>query len=96
MNEPKKRGRPAKVLAATVPVINSDTSREPEDVMPAKEAWAAVIAPTLAQAEKSLAQAYALRVWNGQSPDAPRPWRIERVRLALEGQNLPFEGVQLP
>jgi hypothetical protein len=42
------------------------------------------------------AQAYALRVWSGQSIDAPRAWRIERVKLALEGQNLPFEGVVLP
>lgn len=42
------------------------------------------------------AQSYALRVWSGQSPDVPRDERIRRVQLALQGQNLPFEGVELP
>lgn len=37
-----------------------------------------------------------MRVWNGQSITAPRPWRIERVKAALEGQGLSFEGVVLP
>jgi hypothetical protein len=46
MNEPKRRGRPpgdkhleamkAAVRSLTVPHINGDTSREPEDVLPAK------------------------------------------------------------
>jgi hypothetical protein len=43
----------------------------------------------------SVAQAYALRVWNGQNRDLPRSERLDRVRRALEGQNLPFEGVVL-
>jgi hypothetical protein len=42
------------------------------------------------------AQAYANRVWHGQSPDIKRAERIERVKRALAGQNLPFEGVTLP
>ena len=42
------------------------------------------------------AQAYANRVWAGQSPDVKRAERIERVKRALAGQNLPFEGVVLP
>lgn len=42
------------------------------------------------------AQAYALRVWRGQSVSADRPWRIQRVKEALAGQNLPFDGVELP
>lgn len=42
------------------------------------------------------AQAYAERVWAGQSVSEPRTWRIERVRLALEGQGLSMEGVVLP
>jgi hypothetical protein len=42
------------------------------------------------------AQAYAMRVWNGQAPQVSRKDRIERVKRALAGQNLPFEGVELP
>ena len=42
------------------------------------------------------AQAYADRVWAGQSISALRSWRIERVKAALEGQGLPFDGVELP
>ena len=111
MNEPKRRGRPpkAKLLQPTEPnariegadapkcpecgwvvghyddcgrgiagpVLNGDTTREPETVLPSK------------------AQAYAERVWNGQNRDLPRNERLARVRRALEGQNLPFEGVVL-
>lgn len=46
--------------------------------------------------ERNRAQAYALRVWRGQSVSALRPWRIQRVKEALAGQNLPFDGVELP
>jgi hypothetical protein len=42
-----------------------------------------------------LAQAYALRVWNGQSPDVPRAERLRRVKIALDGQGLSMEGVVL-
>ena len=42
------------------------------------------------------AQAYANRVWAGQSPDVKHAERIARVKRALAGQNLPFEGVTLP
>jgi len=42
------------------------------------------------------AQAYAMRVWDGQSVDVPRAERIERVLNALRGQNLPTDGVSLP
>jgi hypothetical protein len=45
--------------------------------------------------DPSKAQEYALRVWNGQNTDLPRSERLDRVRRALEGQNLPFEGVVL-
>ena len=44
----------------------------------------------------SAAQAYALRVWDGQSVDVPRAERIERVLNALLGQNLPTDGVSFP
>lgn len=40
-------------------------------------------------------QAYALRVWGGQSIDLPIAERCERVRNALKGQNLPIIGVVL-
>lgn len=43
----------------------------------------------------SAAQAYAERIWAGQSDSVTRIERIRRVKLALEGQNLPFEGVVL-
>jgi hypothetical protein len=87
MNEPKRRGRPpkAKVEALTEPHINGDDSRQPEDVLPVK-------AENMGAA---LAQAYALRVWNGQSPDVPRAERLRRVAKALEGQGLSMEGVEL-
>jgi hypothetical protein len=43
----------------------------------------------------SRSQAYAERVWNGQSPDVPRAERLERVKRALDGQGLSMEGVEL-
>lgn len=109
MNEPKKRGRPPKVKAEAVtePVINGDHSREPEDVLPVKAAPFAMFGDTVIQSdvlEKLVrpsagidprAQAYALRVWNGQSRDVPRSERLKRVKAALEGQGLSMEGVEL-
>jgi hypothetical protein len=41
------------------------------------------------------AQAYAERVWNGQSDTVIRQERLERVKRALEGQGLSMEGVVL-
>jgi hypothetical protein len=42
------------------------------------------------------AQAYAIRVWSGQSVNIPRNERLKRVKAALDGQNLSMEGVVLP
>lgn len=42
-----------------------------------------------------VAQAYANRVWSGQSDTVPRNERIERVRKALEGQGFSMDGVVL-
>jgi hypothetical protein len=80
MNEPKRRGRPTNAEIA---------AREAAPLAPVAEAMAD-------KALSILAQTYALRVWNGQSPDVKREEKIRRVKLALEGQNLPFDGVQLP
>ena len=41
------------------------------------------------------AQAYADRVWSGQSPDVPVAERLERVRAALAGQGMDCAGVTL-
>lgn len=46
-------------------------------------------------ADLARAQDYASRVWAGQSPSESRTWRLERVRLALEGQGLSMDGVVL-
>lgn len=49
-----------------------------------------------AQAGESPAQAYAMRVWGGQSVDVPPAERIERCMNALRGQNLPTDGIVFP
>lgn len=41
------------------------------------------------------ALAYAMRVWSGQSVDLPVKERLSRVICALEGQNLPTEGIDV-
>jgi hypothetical protein len=45
---------------------------------------------------ESASQAYAMRVWNGQSVDVPRAERIARCMNALRGQNLPTDGIVFP
>jgi hypothetical protein len=50
----------------------------------------------IAKIERLRAQAYALRVWRGQSESELRPWRVQRVKDALEGQGMSMEGVVLP
>lgn len=42
------------------------------------------------------AQAYAMRVWKGQSVDLKRTERIERIKRALADQGLPTDGVKYP
>lgn len=44
-------------------------------------------------AVRARAQDYANRVWVGQSISEHRPWRVQRVKEALEGQGLPCDGV---
>jgi hypothetical protein len=93
-------------IGITGPTHNGDTSREPEDLieLPVRE-----MHPDVAKfvgndavlivdrsKDREHAQAYAERVWSGQSVSAEREWRIQRVKEALAGQSLPFDGVILP
>jgi hypothetical protein len=45
---------------------------------------------------KERAHAYAMRIWSGQSSSLKRSERIARCEAALQGQNLPTEGVKYP
>lgn len=94
MNEPKRRGRPpkAKVEGADVETCAVTVAEDAFLHRAAVEASVKVADGILV----SQAQAYALRVWNGQSPDVPRNERLRRVAKALEGQCLSMEGVELP
>jgi hypothetical protein len=80
MNEPKRRGRPPKTDAQII----------------AKAIVDAVMAtPEPTEFARRQAQAYANRVWKGQSVSEPRAWRLARVEEALKGQGLSMEGVEL-
>jgi hypothetical protein len=101
MNEPKKRGRPtnaeiaardaAKQLPNSVPAINGDTSGQLERV----EDERATEAPPASDLRER-AQAYAMRVWSGQSVNVGRAERIARCERALIDQGLPADGVSYP
>jgi hypothetical protein len=88
MNEPKKRGRPAKVrvdlTAEAMSGITGDEFERPPFVSE----------PSVFTQRQ--AQAYANRVWSGQSADVGRAERIARVARALAGQGLSMDGVTLP
>jgi hypothetical protein len=55
-----------------------------------------VVTETPYMAVCAAAQAYANRVWAGQSVDVPHAERIARVAKALAAQGLSMEGVKLP
>lgn len=95
MNEPKRRGRPtnAERDARNATVEGADVDAQ----LSAAVAAVPVTTPVIEAArERSFAQAYANRVWAGQSESADRPWRVSRVKEALEGQGLSMDGVELP
>ena len=110
MNEPKRRGRPPKLKpaleGADVPDIPVRDERREMVKLPVVEMTS--VCPSCGRSfghyddcpiglgELSKAQEYALRVWKGQSVTEQREWRVERVKQALAGQGLPFEGVVLP
>jgi hypothetical protein len=82
MNEPKRRGRPPKISGAA--------ADHAADHIKAIEFAAGVD-----EFARRQAQAYANRVWKGQSVSEPRAWRLARVEEALKGQGLSMEGVEL-
>jgi hypothetical protein len=98
MNEPKRRGRPpkAKPELIALPVACPECGQAVGHYDDCPAGMGVAVETLSVDPCAEAAQAYANRVWHGQSHDAPRAWRIERVRLALEGQGLPFEGVVLP
>jgi hypothetical protein len=79
MTEPKRRGRPPKRVDLTAEVMGG-IGAEDFDRKPFVSAEA---------------QAYAQRVWSGQSVSVPRVERLRRVAAALEAQGLSMEGVSL-
>lgn len=62
----------------------------------AEEKTPAGVIVITATPEMERAQAYAMRVWSGQASDLKRAERIARCERALQGQNLPTEGVLYP
>jgi hypothetical protein len=65
--------------------------------IPAPASTQPVVLPVLAPAPAVCdAQAYALRVWSGQTDTIPRNERLRRVEAALTGQGMTMEGVELP
>ena len=102
MTEQKRRGRPPKRERLDVEADIGTLDRPPyvaawpEVALIRAEMRRGVELAAIGASAINPAQAYADRVWAGQSPSALRSWRVERVKAALEGQNLPFDGVELP
>jgi hypothetical protein len=78
MNEPKKRGRPAKAK-----VLEASPQEQAAD----NKATVKLTVASLPGCEVASAK-YAVRVWNGQSDSIPVRERIKRVINALRGQEL--------
>lgn len=70
-------------------------------VKPGRKPKAAPVVEVIAPVEsvmdsfKGVSQAYALRIWDGQSVDVSIPERVERVVNGLRGQKLSID-VNLP
>lgn len=108
MNLLKKRGRPSNaeiaareaqpspgfVLGMTEQAAKSMTPSMVQKLTSAAAELRADVALASSAAER--AQAYAMRVWAGQSDGLGRGERVARVRRAVEGQGLSMEGVRLP
>lgn len=100
MNEPKKRGRPPKAKPCHdcgQEVGHYDDCPVGLGVVDANAAgMKAFVGLSDVPPAIAAAQAYAMRVWNGQSPQVKPAERIRRVAAALEGQGMSMEGVTLP
>jgi hypothetical protein len=100
MNEPKKRGRPTRAEQAAKAALAESMRLDPppasEDVLEPRPMVSAVVLSAAVDEARERAQAYAMRVWSGQSEGLGRAERIARCERALQGQNLPTEGVKYP
>lgn len=107
MNEQKRRGRPPKTeqpsrLEETVAAFTDATGIVKPASTPlilAVMDGHALMSETGAVAdaqwtEVSRAQAYALRVWSGQTDTIPRNERVRRVNAALAGQGFTDEQIE--
>lgn len=98
MNEPKRRGRPPKVAAieqAACPECGAVGRHEDDCPVGMGVPAVAPAAPAVDEFARRQAQAYANRIWAGQSASLNRAERLRRVQSALEGQGMSMEGVSL-
>jgi hypothetical protein len=91
MNEPKRRGRPPKVAA----IEQAGCPDCGQVVGHADDCPVGLGVPAVDEFARRQAQAYANRIWAGQSVSLPRAERLRRVKSALEGQGMSMEGVNL-
>lgn len=96
MNEPKKRGRPSRAeLEARMTIRQDLTPEAMSGIGPEGFDRAPYYSGNESEFARRQAQAYANRMWAGQSTDLPRAVRVDRIKTALEAQGLSMEGVQL-
>lgn len=92
MNEPKKRGRPSK---AEIQARAEDLTAEAMGGITAEDFDRPIYSSQSSEFARRKAQAYARKVWDGQSPNLSRDERLGRVRRALESQGMSMEGIEL-
>lgn len=68
---------------------------EGAEVVSTVEEFVAPLGNATRTLEVTPAQVFAKRVWDAQSPDEPRSWRLERVAEAMRNKGLSMEGVIL-
>lgn len=98
MNEPKRRGRPPKAAAieqATCTECGEVGRHEDDCPVGMGVPVVAPAAPAVDEFARRQAQAYANRIWSGQSVSLNRAERLRRVTAAIEAQGMSMEGVSL-